>query len=142
MLPTTVDTAHAVALSFNDGPSAYTPQVLHLLEHGHAHATFFVSGAQLAGRARILTRMLADGDEIKNALPAATPATRGSVATMRSELQATVTAIGPRCPSRPASCARPASRRPLPSRLRPAAWASGSRSGRSIPATSQQPTPA
>ena len=51
VLPTTVDAKHAIALSFNDGPSAYTPQVLHLLEHGHAHATFFVSGAQLAGLA-------------------------------------------------------------------------------------------
>jgi peptidoglycan/xylan/chitin deacetylase (PgdA/CDA1 family) len=101
VLPTSVDSRHDVALSFNDGPSAYTPQVLHLLEHGHAHATFFVSGAQLAGRARILTRMLADGDEIGNALPAATPATRGSVATMRSELQATVTAIRAAVPVSP-----------------------------------------
>ena len=101
VLPTTVDARHAIALSFNDGPSAYTPQVLHLLEHGHAHATFFVSGAQLAGRARILTRMLADGDEIGNALPATTPATRGSIASMRSALQATVTAIRAAVPVSP-----------------------------------------
>ncbi len=101
VLPTTVDTKHAVALSFNDGPSAYTPQVLHLLEHAHAHATFFVSGAQLAGRTRILTRMLADSDEIGNTLPAATPATRGSVATMRSALRSTITAIRAAVPVSP-----------------------------------------
>ncbi len=125
VMPTTVDTGHAVALSFNDGPSAYTPQVLHLLEHGHAHATFFVSGAQLAGRARILTRMLADGDEIGNALPAETPATRGSVAAMRSELQATVTAIRAAVPVSPC-LVRPARVEEAPA-LAPAAGGLGER---------------
>ena len=64
VLPAQVTVPHLVALSFDDGPSAYTPQILHLLEHGHAHATFFVSQSQLAGRTRILLRMLADHDEI------------------------------------------------------------------------------
>ena len=83
-----VRAAHTVALSFDDGPSAYTPQVLHLLEHAHVHATFFVSGGQLAGRARILTRMLADGDEIGNALSPGT--TTASVAAAHAQLEATV----------------------------------------------------
>jgi peptidoglycan/xylan/chitin deacetylase (PgdA/CDA1 family) len=72
VLPPAAGAHHEVALSFNDGPSAYTPQVLDLLEHARLHATFFVSGAQLAGRARILTRMLADGDEIGIGTPTPT----------------------------------------------------------------------
>jgi peptidoglycan-N-acetylglucosamine deacetylase len=64
VLPDRVTVPHTVALSFVDGPSAYTPQILHLLEHGRVHATFFVSQSQLPGRTRILMRMLADRDEI------------------------------------------------------------------------------
>jgi peptidoglycan/xylan/chitin deacetylase (PgdA/CDA1 family) len=108
VLPTSVHSGRAVALSFDDGPSAYTPQVLDLLEHADAHATFFVSGAQLAGRARILTRMVADGDEIGNSLPAGTPATRGSIASVRSALAATVASVRAAVPVSPC-LARPAS---------------------------------
>lgn len=101
VLPPPVQAKHDVALSFDDGPSAYTPQVLDLLEHAHAHATFFVSDAQLTGGARILTRMLADGDEIGNGLPATTPVTRGSIASVRSALQATVAAVRAAVPVSP-----------------------------------------
>jgi peptidoglycan/xylan/chitin deacetylase (PgdA/CDA1 family) len=118
VLPAALPSTRIVALSFNDGPSPYTPQILHLLEHAHAHATFFVSSPQLAGRARILTRMLADGDEIGNALPAATPTARGSIASVRSALEATVTAIRRTVPVspclvRPARVAEAASLAPL-----------------------------
>jgi peptidoglycan/xylan/chitin deacetylase (PgdA/CDA1 family) len=99
MLQPGVRAAHTVALSFDDGPSAYTPQVLHLLEHAHVHATFFVSGGQLAGRARILTRMLADGDEIGNALSPGT--TTASVAAAHAQLEATVAAIHAAVPLSP-----------------------------------------
>jgi peptidoglycan-N-acetylglucosamine deacetylase len=108
VLPVGVQTARAVALSFDDGPSAYTPQVLHLLEHAHVHATFFVSGDQLAGRARILTRILADGDEIGNSL---TPSAHagGSVTSVHAELLATVAAIHAAVPLSPC-LVRPPSR--------------------------------
>lgn len=107
VLPADVHAAHTVALSFDDGPSAYTPQVLHLLEHAHVHATFFVSGGQLAGRARILTRMLADGDEIGNALSPGT--TTAPIASAHEQLVATVAAIHAAVPLSPC-LVRPPSR--------------------------------
>lgn len=36
-----------VALTFDDGPGPYTPQVLHVLRQAHAPATFFVVGQML-----------------------------------------------------------------------------------------------
>jgi peptidoglycan-N-acetylglucosamine deacetylase len=107
VLPADVRAPHTVALSFADGPSAYTPQVLHLLEHSRVHATFFVSGDQLAGRARILTRMLADGDEIGNALAPGT--STASVAAAHAQLVATVSAIHAAVPLSPC-LVRPPSR--------------------------------
>ncbi len=55
-----------VALTFDGGPSAYTPQVLDVLSEHDARATFFVSGASLALRERLLWRMVYDGNEIGN----------------------------------------------------------------------------
>lgn len=37
-----------VALTFDDGPSRYTPRVLRLLRRAHARATFFVVGSRAA----------------------------------------------------------------------------------------------
>ncbi len=53
-----------VVLTFDDGPSGYTPQILDVLEQFHVPATFFVIGAHLAGHSATLRRMVADGDEI------------------------------------------------------------------------------
>ena len=39
-----------VALTFDDGPSQYTPRVLRLLRREHARATFFVIGSRAAAR--------------------------------------------------------------------------------------------
>jgi peptidoglycan/xylan/chitin deacetylase (PgdA/CDA1 family) len=39
-----------VALTFDDGPSRYTPRVLRLLRRAHARATFFVIGSRVADR--------------------------------------------------------------------------------------------
>jgi peptidoglycan/xylan/chitin deacetylase (PgdA/CDA1 family) len=55
-----------VALTFDDGPSPYTAQVLRVLERDRAHATFFVIGRQVAGAARDVRRELADGNAIGN----------------------------------------------------------------------------
>ncbi len=109
VLPTTVRTAHDVALSFDDGPSAYTPQVLHLLEHAHAHATFFVSQSQLAGRQRILMRMLADRDEIGIGTPAAPAGVLPSANDVQAQIEATVSAIQSAVPLSPC-LVRPAQR--------------------------------
>jgi peptidoglycan/xylan/chitin deacetylase (PgdA/CDA1 family)/glycosyltransferase involved in cell wall biosynthesis len=55
---------HTVALTFDDGPGPYTRKVLDVLEREHVPGTFFVIGANVAGRTGVLRRMVADGDEI------------------------------------------------------------------------------
>jgi peptidoglycan/xylan/chitin deacetylase (PgdA/CDA1 family) len=55
-----------VALTFDDGPSAYTPRVLRALRRHQAHATFFVIGSQIEGREGLLRRIVRDGHEIGN----------------------------------------------------------------------------
>ncbi len=52
---------HVVALTFDDGPSTYTPAVLDLLEREGIHATFFLIGEQVAGYASFAKRALAEG---------------------------------------------------------------------------------
>jgi peptidoglycan/xylan/chitin deacetylase (PgdA/CDA1 family) len=39
--------SHEVALTFDDGPGPYTPQVLDILEREHVPATFFVIGQEI-----------------------------------------------------------------------------------------------
>lgn len=56
--------AHVAVLTFDDGPSEYTPQVLDVLEQYHVPATFFTIGSDIAGRQDVLRRMVRDGDEI------------------------------------------------------------------------------
>jgi peptidoglycan/xylan/chitin deacetylase (PgdA/CDA1 family) len=106
VLPDQVSVPHTVALSFNDGPSAYTPQILHLLEHAHVHATFFVARSELAGRTRILMRMLADHDEIGLG---ATVASGQASATTEAQLDDAVRAIQTAVPLSPC-LVRPAQR--------------------------------
>ena len=53
-----------VALTFDDGPSRYTPQVLGVLERHHVHATFFLIGRQVAGDQSYVRRALSDGDVV------------------------------------------------------------------------------
>ncbi len=61
-----ISTRELVALTFDDGPSVYTPQILDVLRANRAVATFFVLGSQIDGRERLLQRMLMEGSEIGN----------------------------------------------------------------------------
>jgi peptidoglycan-N-acetylglucosamine deacetylase len=53
-----------VALTFDDGPSIYTPKVLAILNRYHVHGTFFEVGTEVPGNAAVMNRILASGDEI------------------------------------------------------------------------------
>jgi len=53
-----------VGLSFDDGPSTYTPRYLDVLEREGVRATFFQIGEQVAGTGALESRILRDGDEI------------------------------------------------------------------------------
>jgi peptidoglycan/xylan/chitin deacetylase (PgdA/CDA1 family) len=56
-------TAH-VYLTFDDGPSAYTPQILTTLEQRGVRATFFVVGANASSYPSYVQRENGDGDVI------------------------------------------------------------------------------
>ncbi|MGD0166694.1 MAG: polysaccharide deacetylase family protein [Gaiellaceae bacterium] len=54
----------ALALSFDDGPSEWTPSILDLLAEHSARATFFVLGSSIDGRERTLEQALEEGHEL------------------------------------------------------------------------------
>ncbi|WP_354700746.1 hypothetical protein DSM112329_01033 [Paraconexibacter sp. AEG42_29] len=53
-----------IALTFDDGPSPYTPKILDILRKERVPATFFVQGDHVAGSEAVLRRMLAEGHMI------------------------------------------------------------------------------
>jgi peptidoglycan/xylan/chitin deacetylase (PgdA/CDA1 family) len=53
-----------LALTFDDGPSEWTPQILDLLAAHDARATFFILGSSIAGREEVLRRALDEGHEL------------------------------------------------------------------------------
>jgi peptidoglycan-N-acetylglucosamine deacetylase len=55
-----------VALTFDDGPSEYTPEFLDVLREKHVPATFFEIGQEMSGREATMRRILREGDEIGN----------------------------------------------------------------------------
>ncbi len=64
-----VHTAHAgkrLALTFDDGPSEYTPQVLDLLDKYHIKATFCMVGENVSWYPDTVKRIVADGHRLCN----------------------------------------------------------------------------
>lgn len=55
-----------VALTFDDGSSAYTPQILAVLKRFHVHATFFDTGLHDRTFPKYAKAVIAAGDEIGN----------------------------------------------------------------------------
>jgi peptidoglycan/xylan/chitin deacetylase (PgdA/CDA1 family) len=53
-----------VALTFDDGPSEYTPEFLQVLREKEVHATFFEVGQEMPGREEVMRQILAEGDEL------------------------------------------------------------------------------
>jgi len=53
-----------VALTFDDGPSTYTPGFLDVLRRKGVKATFFMIGQQVAPNAALVRRILAEGHEL------------------------------------------------------------------------------
>lgn len=56
----------AVALTFDDGPGAFTPQILDVLAQKGVRGTFFVLGGNAAGQASLLQQVRDGGHEIEN----------------------------------------------------------------------------
>jgi peptidoglycan/xylan/chitin deacetylase (PgdA/CDA1 family) len=55
-----------LALTFDDGPSEYTPGFLDVLREKHVPGTFFEIGQEMAGDEAAMRRILREGDEIGN----------------------------------------------------------------------------
>jgi peptidoglycan/xylan/chitin deacetylase (PgdA/CDA1 family) len=55
-----------VALTFDDGPSIYTDDILRILDHNHVKATFFQIGQQVPAYAGLDRKILAHGHELAN----------------------------------------------------------------------------
>ncbi|MGI9020742.1 MAG: polysaccharide deacetylase family protein [Solirubrobacterales bacterium] len=55
-----------IALTFDDGPSSYTSQVISILDRHQVNGTFFVVGENIGGRTSLLRRMMGGGHEIGN----------------------------------------------------------------------------
>lgn len=53
-----------VAITFDDGPSTYTAELLNYLREAHISATFFMVGNRLPHYSNTLSQMVADGHEI------------------------------------------------------------------------------
>src|ERR1022692_905272 len=58
--------APRVAITFDDGPSETTPQVLDLLAEYGAHATFFLVGMNTLRLPEVARRVLREGHEVGN----------------------------------------------------------------------------
>jgi peptidoglycan-N-acetylglucosamine deacetylase len=57
-------TREVVALTFDDGPSDFTPAILRILGSSGVPATFFEIGRNMAGREALMRQVIAAGDEI------------------------------------------------------------------------------
>lgn len=55
-----------VALTFDDGPSSATPEVLRILSREHVHATFFEIGQQVVAEPDLTRRVAAGGNLVEN----------------------------------------------------------------------------
>ncbi|MFC3772771.1 polysaccharide deacetylase family protein [Paenibacillus sp. GCM10012303] len=55
-----------VYLTFDDGPSAHTPEVLNILQQEQVSATFFVLGESAKARPELVKRIVQDGHAIGN----------------------------------------------------------------------------
>jgi peptidoglycan-N-acetylglucosamine deacetylase len=53
-----------VALTFDDGPSEYTPAFLRVLREKGVHGTFFEIGQEMPGREEVMRQILAEGHEL------------------------------------------------------------------------------
>lgn len=59
-------TGRTVALTFDDGPSPYTEEILDILQEKNVYATFCVIGSQVEQYPDILRRIVVDGHELCN----------------------------------------------------------------------------
>ncbi len=82
-----------IALTFDDGPGPYTPQILSILEHRHVAATFFEVGVLERYFYASTARIVADGDVIGDHTEVHAPMSELPAAKQRSQLLEQAAAI-------------------------------------------------
>jgi peptidoglycan/xylan/chitin deacetylase (PgdA/CDA1 family) len=85
-------TRKVVALTFDDGPSEFTPKVLDILEKEKVPASFFIIGSSIAGREADLQREIDNGHTVANHTWTHID-TSGAGPEVRSQLERTQAAI-------------------------------------------------
>ena len=55
-----------IAITYDDGPSQYTPEILDILKKHNSAATFFVLGSRVSSNKDVLKRMIGEGSQIGN----------------------------------------------------------------------------
>jgi peptidoglycan/xylan/chitin deacetylase (PgdA/CDA1 family) len=83
-----------LALTFDDGPGPYTPQVLHVLERTHTRATFFEVGMEDRYFAHSSAKIVALGDPIGDHTETHTAMSQLSRRRQRGELLEEAAAMG------------------------------------------------
>lgn len=83
-----------VAFTFDDGPHpTYTPKILDILNKYNAKATFFVLGSRVNSSPAIVARMVNEGHEVGVHTWNHPSLTKVPMATVRSEMERTISAI-------------------------------------------------
>ena len=75
-----------VALTFDDGPSEYTNQLLDVLKREKVPATFFVLGNRASAYPEVIKREIAEGHEVESHTMSHQNLTKLSEASMRAEI--------------------------------------------------------
>jgi peptidoglycan/xylan/chitin deacetylase (PgdA/CDA1 family) len=83
----------SIRLTFDDGPGAYTEQVLDVLKKYNVHATFYIIGRNVPGHASTLQRIHNEGHEIGNHSFTHSDLTRMPGAAIQQEIASTQAAI-------------------------------------------------
>jgi peptidoglycan/xylan/chitin deacetylase (PgdA/CDA1 family) len=83
-----------MALTFDDGPGPYTPQVLSVLERKHAPATFFEVGVEERYFHASTSQIVADGYPIGDHTQAHAPMSKLSPADQQSQLVQQISSMG------------------------------------------------
>ena len=81
------------ALTFDDGPSTYSDQILDTLKRHGAKATFFVNGYKVNTYAEQIRRMVAEGHQIANHTYNHPYLAKSSAAVIRQEVTSTAAAL-------------------------------------------------
>lgn len=83
-----------IALTIDDAPSEYTQEILQVLREEGASATFFVIGAQVAGREEVLSDIVRQGSELGNHAMRDQPSRGLSDEQLAGEIRAVETMVG------------------------------------------------